>query len=215
MPPTLYGAPRIVIKNIDIDRMDIFSHGLWAGAAAKGINLKKERKLNVWLAAFWGAFPDLFAFAIPFTWVFFNLISGNVSLSDLHPHTGAEPENKLNFGRGDTNQTDPYIARFTAVLYDISHSLIVFIIIFTLVIIAFKLLKKERIIPWEMGGWLLHILSDIPTHSYAFYPTPIFWPINGWKLNGYSWAHPLFIAVNYSAIAIAYLAIRYFEKNKK
>ncbi len=194
--------------------MDIFSHGLWAGAAAKGINLKKERKLNVWLTMFWGVFPDLFAFTIPFIWLFFNLVSGNIHFSDIHPPTGAEPEQKLLFGNGDVRQTQPLIPHLTSVLYSLSHSIVIFILVLCLVILARRLLKKGAV-PWEMGGWLLHILIDIPTHSYAFYPTPIFWPINGWELNGYSWAHPLFIAVNYSAIAAAYLAIRYFEKNKK
>ena len=194
--------------------MDIFSHGLWAGAAAKGINLKREKKLNVWLTTFWGVFPDLFAFTIPFIWLFFNLISGNIHFSDIHPPTGAEPEQKLLFGNGDARQAQPFIPHLTSVLYNFSHSLVIFILVLCLVILIRKLLKKDAV-PWEMGGWLLHILIDIPTHSYAFYPTPIFWPVNGWELNGYSWAHPLFIAVNYSAIAVAYLAIRHFEKNKK
>ncbi len=191
--------------------MDIFSHGLWAGAAAKGINLKREKKLNVWLTAFWGVFPDLFAFTIPFVWLFFNLISGNINFSDIHRPTGAEPDDKLLFGNGSARQAQSSLAYLTSVLYNISHSLVIFLVVFGLVILIRKLLKKENIIPWEMGGWLLHIILDIPTHSYAFYPTPVFWPIGGWKFSGYSWAHPLFIAANYSAIIIAYLAIRYFS----
>ncbi len=192
--------------------MDILSHGLWAGAVAKGINIKKGKKLNVWLTAFWGVFPDLFAFTIPFVWLFFNLISGSIHFSDIHPPTGAEPENKLLFGNGNSQQTQSSISYLTSVLYNISHSLVIFLLIFGVAILIRKLLKRENIIQWEMGGWLLHIILDIPTHSYAFYPTPVFWPIGGWKFSGYSWAHPLFIAANYSAIAIAYLAIHYLKK---
>ena len=194
--------------------MDIFSHGLWAGAAAKGINLKRKKSLNVWLMAFWGVFPDLFAFTIPFVWLFFNLLSGNINLSDIHRPTGAEPESKMLFGNGNTQQTQSSISFLTSSLYDISHSLIIFRLIVALVILVKNLLKKENIVPWEMGGWLLHILMDIPTHSYAFYPTPVFWPLGGWKFNGWSWAHPLFMAINYSAIVIVYLTIRYFRKKK-
>ncbi|MDO8664161.1 MAG: hypothetical protein Q7K44_01235 [Candidatus Liptonbacteria bacterium] len=224
--------------------MDILSHGLWAGAATKSINLKRRKSLNVWLTAFWGVFPDLFAFTIPFIWLFFNLLSGNINFSDIHRPTGAEPENKLLFGNGNTEQTQSSIAYLTSSLYNISHSLFIFLLIFGLVILIRKLLtfgsesankaeilfaasepnekisrfalffKKENVVPWEMGGWLLHILLDIPTHSYAFYPTPVFWPLGGWKFSGYPWAHPWFIAANYSAIAVAYLTIRYFRKRK-
>lgn len=194
--------------------MDILSHGLWAGAVAKAINLKRQRPINVWLTAFWGVFPDLFAFTIPFIWLFFNLISGSVNLSDIHPPTGTEPENKLLFGNGDVHQAQSSISYLTSSLYNISHSLIIFLMIFGLVIFIKKLLKKENVVPWEMCGWLLHILIDIPTHSYAFYPTPVFWPLASWKFSGCPWAHPLFIAINYSAIAIAYLIIRFFKKRK-
>ncbi len=132
--------------------MDILSHGLWAGAAAKGINLKKEKKLNVWLAAFWGIFPDLFAFTIPFVWLFGSVLFGNIQLSDIHRPTGAEPENKLLFGNGNAYQAQSSIAYLASVLYDISHSAIVFIAIFALIILARKILKKENSVPWEMGG---------------------------------------------------------------
>ena len=41
--------------------MDIFSHGLWAAAAAKGVNKSQnKRRVNVWAMAMWGVFPDLF-----------------------------------------------------------------------------------------------------------------------------------------------------------
>jgi len=61
--------------------MDIFSHGLWAGVAAKAINNKLEKKgnqlrLNVWLAGFWGVFPDIFASAVPFVWLGLSVFLG-------------------------------------------------------------------------------------------------------------------------------------------
>ena len=48
--------------------MDIISHALWSAALFKSINLKlkkKKEKFNLWWAAFWGMFPDIFAFVIP------------------------------------------------------------------------------------------------------------------------------------------------------
>jgi hypothetical protein len=46
--------------------MDIFAHGLWATAAARGANRKIGKRIHLVWAAFFGVFPDLFAFTIPF-----------------------------------------------------------------------------------------------------------------------------------------------------
>jgi hypothetical protein len=35
-----------------------------------------------------------------------------------------------------------------------------------------------RCIVFEMRGWLLHILIDIPTHSFRYYETRFPWPIS-------------------------------------
>ncbi|MBI2514658.1 hypothetical protein HYV91_00495 [Candidatus Wolfebacteria bacterium] len=168
--------------------MDIFSHGLWAGAGAKAVNLK----LNFWLAFFWGVFPDLFAFAIPFVWVITNLILGNLTPADLPRPEESEPP----------SQNTLWIFRLASSLYNLSHSLVVFFLIFGIVFIIFKRPF------WEMSGWLLHILFDIPTHSYRFFPTPFLWPLSGFKLDGFSWAHPWFIALNYGTLLIVYWFLR-------
>lgn len=65
-----------------------------------------------------------------------------------------------------------------------------------------------------MGAWFLHILMDIPTHTYRFYPTPFLWPVSDVKLNGFSWATPWFMIVNYSIIILIYLYF-YLKKQKK
>jgi membrane-bound metal-dependent hydrolase YbcI (DUF457 family) len=83
-------------------------------------------------------------------------------------------------------------------LYNISHSIIVFTIIF---IIAYLLFKKPV---WILGGWLLHILIDVPTHSYQFYPTPIFWPISSWKFDGFGWANEWFLIADAVLLIIVY-----------
>lgn len=177
--------------------MDIFAHGLWAGAAFKAINRKiHPTRIKVRLAVFWGVFPDLFAFTPGFLWLLWNVLSGNLSLSGLHRPSGVEP----------APQDGHPMVHLTSTLYSISHSVIVFILIFGLVFLIFR-----RPV-WELSGWLLHILMDIPSHSYRFYPTPFLWPVSGWKFNGYSWGQPWFMVLNYSAIIIAYLLLR---KNKK
>ncbi len=174
--------------------MDIFAHGLWTGAAAKAANSnnsisrKIKKPLNIWRAIFWGVFPDLFAFTLPFVWLFGNVIFGNLSFSDF-----PKPENTEPFPR-DTLPVFNLASR----LYNFSHSLIVFFLIFTIVWI---ILRRPI---WEMLGWFLHILIDIPTHSYRFFPTPFLWPVSQWKINGFSWATPWFLILNYAAIILAY-----------
>lgn len=176
--------------------MDIFSHGLWAALAAKAANkkLKKfnDKPLNARRFVFWGLFPDLLAFTMPFAWLFIGLISGTFLLSDLPPPETIEP------ARPDTL----WVFRLTSLLYNASHSLFVFSAVF-----GFLFLILRRPV-WETGGWLLHIIIDIPTHSYKFYPTPFLWPLSDWKFDGFSWAAPWFLAINYLAIVVVFLILR-------
>ena len=183
--------------------MDIFSHGLWAGAAYKAINKKIKKPLNARLAVFWGIFPDLFAFTIGFIWLFGNFIFGDMSFSGLpHPDLVEPASDKLIFGNGDIQSAASFVVRLTAILYSVSHSAIIFFIIFGIVFLIFR-----RPI-WELGGWFFHILLDIPTHSYQFYPTPFLWPFSGWTFNGFSWGTLWFLIPNYAAIIIIYFLLR-------
>lgn len=185
--------------------MDIFAHGLWTYAAARTANkkleAKKKPKINTLFTTFWGIFPDLFAFTIPFLWVIFSLAIGSVSLSDftysrLHR---TEPPTQGSF----------WLWTLPHSLYDVSHSIITFLLVF---LILYLVLKRPV---WELCGWLFHLLIDIPSHSYQFYPTPILWPISGWEFkDGVSWGNPWFVIINYSALAIIYLIIWRKSKNK-
>src|SRR3989344_3746730 len=99
--------------------MDIFAHGLWTGAGYKIVNKKIKKPLNVKWAVFWGIFPDLFAFTIFFVWAFWELSYGGLSFSDL-PHPDAIEPSPVN--------TLP-INHLTSLLYSLSHSLIIFLIV--------------------------------------------------------------------------------------
>ena len=88
--------------------MDIFAHGLWATAAARGTNRKIERRIRLGWAAFFGMFPDLFAFTVSFLTIFWLRMNG----VPVHGHPGL----------GSAWQ-----------LYQISHSLFVFSAVFGLV----------------------------------------------------------------------------------
>lgn len=178
--------------------MDIFAHGLWTGAAYRAINLKRERPLKVWWAIFWGILPDLFAFTPMFVWMIWGLLFGEQGFSGFQHPDEAEPI------AGDTYP----MLQLAHSLYNISHSLAIFLLVAGLIGFSFKK------IPWEMGGWLIHILLDIPSHSYKFFPTPFLWPFSEWKFDGWSWGQPWFMAVNYSLLAIVYFWF-WYKKRKK
>lgn len=176
-----------------IFNMDILAHGIWAGTAAKAINKKSNKPLSIFKTAFWGIFPDLFAFTITFVWLFWKLIFGDISFTDIpKPETGEPPAAFNQFP----------IFKLSLNLYNISHSAIVFMAVFGIIFIIF-----HRPI-WELFGWLFHIIIDIPTHSYQFYPTPFLWPFSDWKFNGFSWGTPWFLILNYSAIIIVFWILR-------
>lgn len=75
-------------------------------------------------------------------------------------------------------------------IYSASHSLV----IWTVVAAAAFMSKKWR---WPMIFWLLHILADIPGHTY--FQTPFLFPVSEFKLSGiFSWG-------NYAISTISHL----------
>ncbi|HLD04625.1 MAG TPA: metal-dependent hydrolase [Candidatus Nanoarchaeia archaeon] len=171
--------------------MDIFAHGLWAVALYKAVNLYQKTKFKLLWAAFWGVFPDVFAFSIPMGLHAYNLLMKGASMYE-HP-----------------------LSELTHIMYSMSHSAIIFFLFFLTVCLICKHYHKPK--PWILGGWLLHTLCDVPTHSYRFFPTPVFWPLSEWKFNGISWGTPWFMMVNYTAIVTVYLLLarKANEKNRK
>lgn len=177
--------------------MDILSHGLWAAAGAQGANetsplRSRNKKINAYWALFWGMFPDLFAFTIPFVWLLWRVVTGEVHYGDWPRPEQVEPVGHEQWP----------MFQLASTLYRYSHSLVVFGIVAIAVLLYCYTLKKR--IPFEMLGWPLHIFMDIPTHTYQFYPTPVFWPISEWRYDGVSWAHPEFLAVDYLLLVLVF-----------
>lgn len=174
--------------------MDFPSHLLWSALACKFVNRRWKRNLKLPRAVFWGVFPDLFAFLPGFLMIAVLLVSGALSASEL-------PRSPREGGAQDD-------ARFQILrtLYSFSHSIIIFAAAF---FVARALLKRT---PLEMGFWLFHILVDIPTHSFKFYPTPFLWPLSDYRFDGFTWWEPSFMITNYAAIAVAYLLLKKTEK---
>lgn len=177
--------------------MDIFAHTLWANAVARTANKKLEQKgktlrIHPLWTGFWGVFPDFFAFTIPFVILIYTFITGGVSFGSFSHHNLP-----ANF---DIAQT----------LYQYSHSLVVWAGVF---ILAWIISKRPR---WELIGWALHILIDIPLHSIEFYPTPFLFPISEYRFPyGISWGTQWFMILNYIALLFVFGYFTFYKKKKQ
>lgn len=165
--------------------MDIVSHGLW-GSLAFGRTTRRD----FWLAFFFGIAPDLFSFG-PYaigTWL------------GLFPHP--------NWRSGE--HPDPAnIPAFVHQSYDVTHSLVVFLVVFGIVWIV------RRRPWWVLGAWGLHILVDIPTHSDAFFPTPLLWPLSDFHVSGIPWSHPAIFIPNIVSLLFLYGVYFWYRRRSK
>jgi len=106
-------------------------------------------------------------------------------------------------------QPDPtLIPAYVHILYNITHSLIIFIILFGLV----WLFLKHPV--WEMGAWAIHIGLDIFTHGFEFFPTPFLWPLFDYKFNGEPWGNPWIFIPNVILLIVTYTYFFWWKKNK-
>lgn len=147
-----------------------------------------KRRFNVVATMLWGVFPDVFAFGVPFAVIVWSVAFGDAQFGDFRPPHIGEP----------MNNEALQMFRLSSALYNVSHSLIIFSAVF---FGAWAYFKQVRL---ELLGWLLHILIDIPTHTYAFFPTPIFWPILDWKFDGFYWGQMWFLIVDVLLLLLVY-----------
>ncbi|MEK7134770.1 MAG: hypothetical protein AAB805_00625 [Patescibacteria group bacterium] len=151
--------------------MDTLSHGLW-GAIVAG---RKTRR-DFWAAFAFGVLPDVLSFGIVFASVIF----------EFNQHVLGEPPPMES------------IPAYVFLLYNITHSLIVFVAVFGIVWVV------RRRVYWPLAAWGLHILVDIPTHAYAFFPTPFLWPVSDFKIDGMPWSSPYIFIPNVVLLGVLY-----------
>ena len=101
------------------------------------------------------------------------------------------------------------IPRFVHILYNISHSLVVFSLVFALIWI----IRKKPFIPFLAYGFAITL--DIPTHSKDFFATPFLWPLSDYQLNGVGWGHPLIFFPNVILLISAYAVWYLITRRKK
>jgi hypothetical protein len=166
--------------------MDILAHSLWTNLMYKAIPETRKDKKTTWWGIFFGIFPDLVAFTPVFAYIFYRGIF-------LHQWIRFAPPE-------DSSQVIP-LDQLTHHLYSFSHSLVIWAAVFG---ITWLVLKK---LPWPLLGWALHICIDIFSHSSQFYPTPFLFPLSKFHVNGWPWADPWFIIINYGSLLIVYILI--------
>ncbi|MFZ2190309.1 MAG: hypothetical protein WA057_01660 [Candidatus Magasanikiibacteriota bacterium] len=164
--------------------MDIISHGLWGGVAFG----RKNKKL-FWTAFGFGIAPDLLSFGI---------FTGARILG-----LASDPD----WGKGLPDPST--IPQYVHILYNFTHSLIIFALVFGLI----WLIRRKPFLP--LLAWSLHILIDIPTHSTAFFPTPFLWPVSNFVVNGISWGQPIIFYPDVILLAVCYLVWWWSKKRKK
>lgn len=134
--------------------MDTFSHTLWGGGlfGCRG---------HLWIALFFGAFPDLFSFGL---WLPVHLFENGFSL-------GRPPPLHL-------------IPLWVIISYSVTHSLVIALSVITIVALW------RKAIAFAMLAWPFHILMDIPFHSADFFPTQFIWPLSNTFIDGIAWTNP-------------------------
>ncbi len=164
--------------------MDIISHGLWGGLA-----FGRRRRRDYWIAFFIGLAPDLFSFGL--------LTAATI--------LGLSPSPDW---RGGTPSPDA-IPAYVHVLYNYTHSLIIFAVAFGLI----WLIRRKPYLP--LLAWGLHIGMDIFKHSRGFFPTPFLWPLSSFTINGTPWSNPWIFFPNWIALIIGYVVWYLRRKRRK
>jgi hypothetical protein len=194
--------------------MDFIAHGLWTNAVYEGAarrNGKERSKKEIAWSVFFGIAPDFFSFGVL---LFVNLLGQGV----LWPYAQARFQEEWGPVTGNIFQAwvgavpppDPsQIPMYIHHLYNLTHSFVIFAAVFLAV---WFLCRRPY---WLMGGWGLHILVDVFSHTDRFFPTPVFFPLSNFHISFVSWAEPVFMAVNYGALVTVYLWLYYFKRRKQ
>lgn len=136
----------------------------------------RKTRRDFWAAFSFGMLPDVLSFGIAFASIFF----------EFNQHVLGEPP--------PIDSIPVYVFS----LYNVTHSLIIFAAVFGIVWVV------RRKAYWPLFAWGLHILVDIPTHAYAFFPTPFLWPISDFKIDGTAWSSPYIFIPNVILLVVLY-----------
>src|SRR3954470_4497513 len=103
--------------------MDVLAHSLWTNLMYRAIPTTKNNKRQTYWGIFFGVFPDIVAFTPVWLYIFYDLIFQS---------------GKFKFARPEDGGSFP-LERLTHNLYNFSHSLVIWAIIF---VIVWAIIKK-------------------------------------------------------------------------
>ncbi|HNV87734.1 MAG TPA: hypothetical protein PKL53_02100 [Methylotenera sp.] len=141
-------------------------------------------KRYAWLAVFFGVMPDLITFG---AFMLMQMIQGTW-------HIGPPPV--------------AIIPAWLFTTYSLGHSFVI-----CLPVIALVALWRKPI-AFAMLAWPFHIVLDFPFHTFAYFPTPILWPIHDFKIDGISWAHWYVWLPNVAGLILLFYYRRH-QKNRQ
>lgn len=166
--------------------MDIFAHGLWAGAAAMVMapRLRPPRKVWAWTVCL-AVLPDL-GHLLPVTgWALASYSSG-----DWWRYATALP--------GQEPPMPSTVVFWAHHLHCVLHSALSAAAVTALVWLRWRRFWLPLI------GWWLHIVIDVFTHSAEFFPSPVLYPLTYWGFDGWAWNQPIALLFNYAALALVW-----------
>lgn len=162
--------------------MDIFAHSLWSGFI-----FRKQKK--IFWPIFFGIAPDIFSFGV---YLFaFLILNGTLPFNNATDHQY-------------TN-----IPQYTNFLYGVTHSFVIFAIVFLIV----WFVKKKPY--WPLLAWGIHIAIDVPLHSAEFFPTPFLFPVSAYRLEGVSWNNTYIFLGNYLILGFLYFSTFVIKSKRK
>ena len=180
--------------------MDILAHTLWAAMGAQAARRSYSlTPRTVGLTAGLAAMPDLGHMLPVVGWAVF----GDGSATKLWAYAVALP--------GQEPAMPSMVAMLSHHLHCTLHSAIV------AGVVTLLLWAVLRALWIPLLGWWSHILIDIFTHSFDYYPAPIFYPITQRGFDGIAGNSPWFIALNYLALAGTgwWLLLKLRDKGKR
>jgi hypothetical protein len=154
--------------------VDIVSHGLWGA-----ITFGRSTRWRFWLAFMIGMAPDVLSFGI----LTVAAMLGVAEHQDFN-HGTPPPESSIPSVGPSSVQHHAQLGRVSLPVYC-------------------------GVGPGETAGLGtlgvgLHVLMDIPSHPFAFFPTPFLWPISDWKFNGWQWITPYVLIRNVLLLILVY-----------
>jgi hypothetical protein len=177
--------------------MDILAHGLWAGIGMAWLARRRPitRRDGVAAVALAVA-PDLVQL-LPLLWAAATGSGPQVLLDYVRARPGGEPA------------MPPGVALWAHHLHCVMHSALVAGAVTAIV------WRWRGAMWWPLLGWWSHIVIDVFTHSADFYPSPVLYPITQRGFDGVAWNTPWFAAVNYTALALALLALAWSARRRR